>query len=83
MRLTTIPFERTVTVWYALWGLVPFDQPDIKAILDEEVARVRGRGVARLEIETGMKVPMIFANCVTSYVTIYNQQVIIRGEIYR
>jgi uncharacterized protein YceK len=83
VRATTVKFERSSTVWYALFGLVPFGQPDVNKILNEEIQKNGGKGIANFQVETGMKVPMVFLNIITGYVTVYNQQVIIRGEVYK
>jgi len=77
------PYEKSYTQWYVLWGLVPIGSPAVGDDIAAEIKTSGAKYMDSVEVNTGMKFPMVILNMVTGIISIYNQQVVVTGNLKR
>ena len=76
--------DANFTNWYILWGLIPLGgQPDVTAEVDKQVGSAGGKAVANAEITTGHTMPMMLLNILTGFFSVYNKQIMVKGDIVK
>lgn len=77
------PYEKSYTQWYVLWGLVGLNTPAVSEDISAAIKANNAKYMDSVEVKTGMKFPMVLLNMVTGMITVYNQQVIVTGNLKR
>jgi hypothetical protein len=75
------PYENSYTQWYVLWGLVPLNTPPVEADISAAIKGKGARYMDSVQVDTGMKFPMVILNAITSFITVYNQQIVVTGNL--
>lgn len=77
------PYEKSYTQWYVLWGLVALNTPPVGDDMAAEIKTSGAKYMDSVEVNTGMKFPMVLLNLITGMITVYNQQIVVTGNLKR
>jgi hypothetical protein len=75
------PYEERYTQWYVLWGLVPLNTPAVSEDINAALKAKGAKYMDSVEVNTGMKFPMVLLNMITGMITVYNQQIVVTGNL--
>jgi hypothetical protein len=77
------PYEKKYTQWYVLWGLVPLNSPAVGDDIGAAIKANNAKYMDSVQVDTGMKFPMLLLNIITGMITVYNQQIVVTGNLKR
>jgi hypothetical protein len=75
------PYENSYMQWYALWGLIAINTPPVGEDMGAAIKAKGAKYIDSVEVSTGMKFPYLLLNLLTGIITVYNQEVIVTGNL--